>query len=76
MPAGTPEASGTLSPCDIQALQKCLADNNGDRKKCEAEVKAFQSACSKPAPRGQPTQAAAPFPLTQQQLSAFNERED
>ncbi|KAK9857163.1 hypothetical protein WJX84_003168, partial [Apatococcus fuscideae] len=36
---GDPQVNG-VSPCDVQALQKCLAENKGDRKKCEAEVKA------------------------------------
>ena len=35
------------SPCDVLALQKCLEQNKGDRKKCVQEVQAFQQACSK-----------------------------
>ena len=35
------------SPCDVLALQKCLEQNKGDRKKCAQEVQAFQQACSK-----------------------------
>jgi hypothetical protein len=26
----------TLSPCDVEKLQKCLAENHGDRKKVRA----------------------------------------
>ena len=37
-------ASSSL--CDVQALQKCLRQNNGDRKKCEVEVLAFEQGCA------------------------------
>lgn len=35
-----------LSPCDVEALKKCLQDNNGDRVKCESQIQAFKSSCS------------------------------
>ncbi len=35
------------SPCDVEALEKCLKVNKGDHKKCRAELAAFQQACSK-----------------------------
>ncbi len=33
------------SPCDVQALKKCLEQNNGDHSKCRKEVEAFSSSC-------------------------------
>jgi len=39
-----------LSFCDVEALNKCLKESNGDRKKCEEEIMAFQRSCSKSAP--------------------------
>ncbi|KAL0052887.1 hypothetical protein WJX82_009202 [Trebouxia sp. C0006] len=47
-PPASQEAKATSpSPCDVLALQKCLEQNKGDRKKCAQEVQAFQQACSK-----------------------------
>uniref|UniRef100_A0A0A0L2G8 CHCH domain-containing protein n=1 Tax=Cucumis sativus TaxID=3659 RepID=A0A0A0L2G8_CUCSA len=34
------------SPCDVEALKKCLQENNGDRVKCESQIQAFMFSCS------------------------------
>ncbi|KAL8050885.1 hypothetical protein ABFX02_06G108700 [Erythranthe guttata] len=34
------------SPCDVDALRKCLAENKGDRRKCQSHIEAFKNACS------------------------------
>ncbi|GBF89184.1 hypothetical protein Rsub_01901 [Raphidocelis subcapitata] len=38
-----------LSPCDVEALKRCLEQHKGDHKKCEAEVLAFKRACGREA---------------------------
>lgn len=35
-----------LSPCDVEALRKCLEENEGDYVKCQAQIEAFRSSCS------------------------------
>jgi len=35
-----------LSPCDVEALKKCLEENKGDYVKCQAQIEAFKSSCS------------------------------
>ena len=37
------------SPCEVEALKKCLEREKGDRRKCEKEIAAFQMTCGKPA---------------------------
>ncbi|KAI8476403.1 MAG: hypothetical protein J3K34DRAFT_401274 [Monoraphidium minutum] len=44
---GVPPPLKGLSPCDVEALKRCLEKNSGDQSKCEAEVLAFQRACSR-----------------------------
>lgn len=34
------------SPCDVEALKKCLEENKGEYAKCQAQVEAFKSSCS------------------------------
>ena len=34
------------SPCDVEALKKCLERHDGDSSKCQQEVLAFSSSCS------------------------------
>ncbi|GKV31157.1 hypothetical protein SLEP1_g39886 [Rubroshorea leprosula] len=34
------------SPCDVEALKKCLEENKGDYVKCQSEIEAFKSSCS------------------------------
>ncbi|KAL2920703.1 putative dipeptidyl-aminopeptidase B [Bienertia sinuspersici] len=34
-----------MSPCDVEALKKCLEENKGDYVKCQAQIEAFKS-CS------------------------------
>lgn len=34
------------SPCDVEALKKCLEENKGDYVKCQAQIEAFKSSCS------------------------------
>ncbi|KAL4383455.1 hypothetical protein GQ457_15G002240 [Hibiscus cannabinus] len=40
------------SPCDVEALKKCLQENKGDYAKCQSQIEAFKNSCSlkKPAP--------------------------
>ncbi|KAF3335692.1 hypothetical protein FCM35_KLT20199 [Carex littledalei] len=40
------------SPCDVEALKKCLEENKGDYIKCQSQIEAFKSSCSlkKPSP--------------------------
>ncbi|KAL4191565.1 hypothetical protein AMTRI_Chr07g81240 [Amborella trichopoda] len=35
-----------MSPCDVEALKKCLEENHGDRLKCQSQIEAFRSSCS------------------------------
>lgn len=42
--AGAASASG-MSPCDVEALKRCLIEHDGDQKRCQAEVEAFKRAC-------------------------------
>lgn len=34
------------SPCDVEALKKCLEENKGDYVKCQSQIEAFKSSCS------------------------------
>lgn len=36
----------TATPCDVQALKRCLEEHDGDMVKCEQHVRDFQQACS------------------------------
>ncbi|KAK6936831.1 hypothetical protein RJ641_033861 [Dillenia turbinata] len=40
------EVKKRASPCDVEALKKCLEDNKGDYTKCQSHVDAFKSSCS------------------------------
>ncbi|OAY48318.1 hypothetical protein MANES_06G149600v8 [Manihot esculenta] len=43
------ESSGAkkvMSPCDVEALKKCLEENKGDYVKCQSQIEAFKSSCS------------------------------
>ncbi|KAH6804564.1 hypothetical protein C2S51_032811 [Perilla frutescens var. frutescens] len=44
--------SKITSPCDVEALKKCLEENKGDQTKCLSQIEAFKNACSikKPGP--------------------------
>lgn len=35
-----------LSPCDVEALKKCLEENKGDQRKCQSQIEAFKTSCS------------------------------
>ncbi|MED6121123.1 hypothetical protein PIB30_027333 [Stylosanthes scabra] len=35
-----------VSSCDVEALKKCLEENNGDYVKCQPHIEAFKSSCS------------------------------
>ncbi|KAF5732369.1 hypothetical protein HS088_TW18G01063 [Tripterygium wilfordii] len=35
-----------MSPCDVEALKKCLEENKGDYVKCQSQIEAFQTSCS------------------------------
>ncbi|KAK9021826.1 hypothetical protein V6N11_011794 [Hibiscus sabdariffa] len=45
------------SPCDVEALKKCLQENKGDYGKCQSQIEAFKNSCSlkKPAPSADST---------------------
>ncbi|XAR71709.1 hypothetical protein NMG60_11018102 [Bertholletia excelsa] len=34
------------SPCDVEALKKCLQETKGDYVKCQSHIEAFKSSCS------------------------------
>ena len=34
-----------MSPCDVEALKRCLIEHDGDQRRCQAEVEAFKRAC-------------------------------
>lgn len=38
-------APAGLSPCDVEALKRCLIEHDGDQRRCQAEVEAFKRAC-------------------------------
>ncbi|GAB4858279.1 hypothetical protein Ancab_009752 [Ancistrocladus abbreviatus] len=35
-----------MSPCDVEALKKCLEENKGDYVKCQSQIEAFKLSCS------------------------------
>ncbi|KAG5558602.1 hypothetical protein RHGRI_008524 [Rhododendron griersonianum] len=35
-----------MSPCDVEALKKCLEETKGDYFKCQSHIEAFKSSCS------------------------------
>ena len=39
------EAETISSPCQAEALKRCLAENNGDHTRCRRELEAFSSSC-------------------------------
>ncbi|KAK4796828.1 hypothetical protein SAY86_029154 [Trapa natans] len=39
-------AKKIVSPCDVDALKKCLKENNGDQVKCQSQIEAFRTSCS------------------------------
>ncbi|KAK9994520.1 hypothetical protein SO802_024223 [Lithocarpus litseifolius] len=55
-----------MSPCDVEALKKCLEENKGDYVKCQSQIEAFKSSCSIKKPN--PSQESAP-PLNSGVLS-------
>eukprot|EP01018_Ginkgo_biloba_P025058 Gb_13330 [translate_table: standard] len=48
------EGGGRMSPCDTEALRKCLEEHKGDRHKCQEHIDAFKSACSTKRPSSPP----------------------
>ncbi|KAM6586881.1 hypothetical protein CsatA_009486 [Cannabis sativa] len=44
--ASTEGPKKKISACDVEALQKCLQENNGDYFKCQPHVEAFKSSCT------------------------------
>ena len=44
-----------MSPCDVEALKKCLEENKGDYVKCQAQIEAFKSSCSVKKPNSSST---------------------
>jgi len=46
MDLAEPQKGLVSTPCDVKALEACLKENHGDRKKCQQKIAAFQSACS------------------------------
>ncbi|KAF9613952.1 hypothetical protein IFM89_013487 [Coptis chinensis] len=57
-----------MSPCDVEALKKCLEENKGDRSKCQSQVEAFKDSCSLKKPKSdsssEPTTGATRKPST------------
>ncbi|XP_059434274.1 uncharacterized protein LOC132167346 isoform X1 [Corylus avellana] len=51
-------AKKIMSPCDVEALKKCLEENNGDYVKCQSQIEAFKSSCSLKKPN--PSQESEP----------------
>ncbi|OAY30364.1 hypothetical protein MANES_14G024900v8 [Manihot esculenta] len=43
-----------MSPCDVEALKKCLEENKGDYVKCQSQIEAFKSSCSLKKPSSSP----------------------
>ncbi|KAK1290101.1 hypothetical protein QJS10_CPA06g00289 [Acorus calamus] len=45
-----------MTPCDVEALKKCLEENKGDYIKCQSQIEAFKTSCSvkKPSSPAQP----------------------
>ncbi|KAG9441280.1 hypothetical protein H6P81_017134 [Aristolochia fimbriata] len=53
VPDMDPKVDGStkrMSPCDVEALKKCLEEHKGDYVKCQAQVEAFKSSCSSKKP--------------------------
>ncbi|KAF4351178.1 hypothetical protein CsatB_002850 [Cannabis sativa] len=44
--ASTEGPKKKISACDVEALKKCLQENNGDYFKCQPHVEAFKSSCT------------------------------
>ena len=40
------ESVKKMSPCDVEALKKCLEETKGDYVKCQSHIEAFRSSCS------------------------------
>ncbi|KAI6696321.1 hypothetical protein NL676_016440 [Syzygium grande] len=53
-------AKKVMSPCDVEALKKCLEENKGDYLKCQSQIEAFKSACSLKKPSSVPSVESAP----------------
>lgn len=52
--------------CDVEALQKCLAEHKGDYVKCQAQIEAFKAACTRTpssslSPRPRPNSKTTPL---------------
>ena len=47
-----------MSPCEVEALKKCLEENKGDNVKCQSQIEAFKSSCSLKKPN--PSHESAP----------------
>ncbi|KAI4324938.1 hypothetical protein MLD38_030379 [Melastoma candidum] len=48
------------SPCDVEALKKCLEETKGDYLRCQSHIDAFKSSCSlKKQPSSSSSSAAA-----------------
>lgn len=42
------------SPCDVEALKKCLEENKGNYVKCQSQIEAFRTSCSLKKPSSSP----------------------
>jgi hypothetical protein len=63
-------AKKIMSPCDIEALKKCLEENNGDYVKCQSQIEAFKSSCSLKKPNS--SQESEPQLKTVRSLTSDN----
>ncbi|PIN22262.1 hypothetical protein CDL12_05018 [Handroanthus impetiginosus] len=43
---GSSSVRKIMSPCDVEALKKCLEENKGDQRKCQSQIEAFRNSCS------------------------------
>ena len=42
------ESKAVSSPCQVEALKRCLEEHNGDHSRCRKEVEAFSASCGAP----------------------------
>ncbi|KAM7499673.1 hypothetical protein LguiA_024087 [Lonicera macranthoides] len=51
-------AKKIMSPCDVEALKKCLEEHKGNYSKCQSHIDAFKSSCSLKKPTTSPYDSA------------------
>jgi hypothetical protein len=58
-PAKPLHLPAALTPCQVDALKRCLELHSGDQAKCAKEIEAFKAVCGQAA-EAPPSTAAAP----------------